>query len=62
MAAASSRRSPILALLTVLAVVGTGCDNIHTPWKQGEWQQERSRSAEAAQELDHRIKHTQIDR
>lgn len=62
MAAASGRRSLIPALLMVLAVVGTGCDNIHTPWKQGVWQQERSRSAEAAQELDHRIKHTQIDR
>lgn len=62
MAAASGRRSLIPALLMVLAVVGTGCDNIHTPWKQGEWQQERSRSAEAAQELDHRIKYTQIDR
>lgn len=62
MATATSRRSLMPALVVVLAVAAAGCDNIHSPWKQGDWQQERSRSAETAQELDHRIKHTQIDR
>lgn len=62
MSTVPGRRAFAPALVLWLAVLAAGCDNIHSPWKQGDWQQERSRSAETAQELDHRIKHTQIDR
>jgi len=50
------------ALLLFGAIAG--CETVQEPWVQSpdQWRKERARSSEIAEQLDHRLAYTQIDR
>lgn len=50
--------------IVLLAWLFSGCEHVHEPWVQhpDQYQNERARSPVIAQELRHRLAHTQIDR
>lgn len=48
------------ALATLMLV---GCTQVGDPWKSGDaYKDERMRSPESAEQLDHRLRYTQTDR
>lgn len=56
--------SVTLPYVAALLILGPGCSRIEEPWvqDQSQYQQERARSAEMADKLDHRLLYTQRDR
>jgi hypothetical protein len=59
------RYTALLPALLAVAGLLTACEygEVHDPWVSGnQYQQERQRSAEVADELRHRVLYNQIDR